>query len=349
MLYGSEDDLSQFMNNSDDEMIKISDEVLSEKLDEVQNRIEDYTSEVPADLASTSKNSNCFPSTSKDPVDFPSTKINSINGKTRMSQKRFPIDLAYSLCKIGRSGTPRCGRPASVKLKEDLLPLDQQQLFVLMDLSIGHNLKKKEIDAHMIALFSQVLESAALLVTNEMDWFDSFRTSEDADSLIVRTAESLAPTTQTVAIVWKDVDLLVIMMGLNSSPIVYLLKPGKGKAPQFLRSMSGCDSTSSLYNQGKTKYSDLEETVGKFLDPSAQPTAIAAAEKTFLVVLYGANHLTTFLNALRYKQYVTSAFKFSRNSASIPPIDVAAYQHSLRVYLQMQQWLGNSLDSKMWC
>ncbi|CAH1109408.1 unnamed protein product [Psylliodes chrysocephalus] len=90
--------------------------------------------------------------------------------------------------------------------------------------------------------------------------------NEDADSLIVRTAESLGLTHQTVAIVGEDVDLLVIMMGLNTSPNVYLLKPGKGKPPQllylpqsavkqnlakhmmFLHAMSGCNSTSSLYN-----------------------------------------------------------------------------------------------------
>ncbi|CAH1101156.1 unnamed protein product [Psylliodes chrysocephalus] len=105
----------------------------------------------------------------------------------------------------------------------------------------------------------------------------------------------------------------------------------------FLHAMSECDSTSSLYNQGKTKflktfskYPNLKEIIGKFLDPSAQPTAIAAAEEK-LVALYGANHLTTSLNALRYKQYVTSAYKFSSNIASVSPTDAADYQHSLRV------------------
>ncbi|CAH1106226.1 unnamed protein product [Psylliodes chrysocephalus] len=115
------------------------------------------------------------------------------------------------------------------------------------------------------------------------------------------------------------------MVGHNTSPNVYLLKPGKGKAPQllyqphsavkqnlakhmmFLQAMSGCDSMLSLYNQGNTKflkplpkYPDLKETVGKFLDPSAQPTAIAAAGETCLVALYRANHLTASLNSQRY-------------------------------------------------
>ncbi|CAH1100513.1 unnamed protein product [Psylliodes chrysocephalus] len=123
----------------------------------------------------------------------------------------------------------------------------------------------------------------------------------------------------------------------------------------FMHAMSGYDSASSLYNQGKTKflkilskYLDLEEIVRKFLDPSAQPTKIAAVGENFLVTLYGANHLTTSLNALRYKQYVKSAFKFSSNIAYIPLTDTAAYQHSLCVYLQVQQWLGNSLDPKLW-
>ncbi|CAG9766606.1 unnamed protein product [Ceutorhynchus assimilis] len=126
-------------------------------------------------------------------------------------------------------------------------------------------------------------------------------------TLILRT-ESLASTNQTVAIVGEDIDLLIIMMGLSTSPNVYLLKPGKEKTPQllyqpqsavkqnlakhmmFLHAMSGCDSTSSL-----------EETVGKFLDLSVQQVDIAAAGEKFVVALYEADHLTTSLNVLRYK------------------------------------------------
>ncbi|CAH1102838.1 unnamed protein product [Psylliodes chrysocephalus] len=86
------------------------------------------------------------------------------------------------------------------------------------------------------------------------------------NSLLDACDVKIAPTHQTVAIVGEDVDVLVIMMGLNTSPNVYLLKPGKGKAPQLLyqpqsamkqnlakhmmfpHAMSRCDSTKARLN-----------------------------------------------------------------------------------------------------
>lgn len=56
---------------------------------------------------------------------------------------------------------------------------------------------------------------------------------EDADC-IVKTANSLISDHESVAVVGEDVDLLVIMIGTNTSPNVYFLKPGKGKAPPSL-------------------------------------------------------------------------------------------------------------------
>ncbi|CAH1106556.1 unnamed protein product [Psylliodes chrysocephalus] len=69
--------------------------------------------------------------------------------------------------------------------------------------------------------------------------------NEDADSLIVWTAESLAPTDQTVAIVREDVNLLVIMMDLNTSPNVYLLKPEKRKSASVTVPTTDCSKTKS--------------------------------------------------------------------------------------------------------
>lgn len=200
-----------------------------------------------------------------------------------------------------------------------------------------------------------------------------YQATEDADGLIVQTAESLAPFHKNVAVVAEDVDILVIMMGLRISDNIYLLKPGRGKDPpllyhpksavneglynhmMFLHAMSGCDSTSAIFNQGKTKFlktltkhPELEKDVERFLDPSAQPADIAATGESFLVALYGGDHKKTNLDELRYKMYVTSAFKISSNIASIPPTAAAARQHSLRVYFQVQQWLGNLLPPVLW-
>ena len=201
----------------------------------------------------------------------------------------------------------------------------------------------------------------------------SKQAADDADTLIVRTAESLASAHKSVAIVGEDVDLLVIMMDLQTPPNVYFLKPGRGKAPQllyhpgsaveksvanymlFLHAMSGCDSTSALFNQGKVKFLktlstnlDLESYITKFTDPSAHPKEITAVGEKFLIALYGGNHPTTTLYKVRYKQYVTSAYKASANTASIPPTEAAAQQHAFRVFHQVQQWIGNYLDPEQW-
>lgn len=126
-------------------------------------------------------------------------------------------------------------------------------------------------------------------------------------------------------------------MGLKTPANIYFLKPGRGKSPRllyhpgsaveksvanhmlFLHAMSGCDSTSALFNQGKVKFlktlsknPDLESYITKFTDPSAHPEEITVAGEKFLIVFYGGNHPTTTLNKLRYKQYVTSRHQQTR-------------------------------------
>ncbi|CAH1115138.1 unnamed protein product [Psylliodes chrysocephalus] len=130
--------------------------------------------------------------------------------------------------------------------------------------------------------------------------------------LIVRTAESLAPT--------------------------HLLKSGRERETASVAvPTTVCSDTKScqahdvsardewmrldVILRTLSKYPDLEETVGKFLDHSSQSTAIAAAREKFLVSLYGTNHLTTSLNALRYKQHVISASSFPATlHLSLPPM-----------------------------
>ncbi|XP_031335335.1 uncharacterized protein LOC116165167 isoform X2 [Photinus pyralis] len=202
---------------------------------------------------------------------------------------------------------------------------------------------------------------------------DTKQASEDADTLIVQTAQSLAEEHETVVVVGEDVDLLVIMIGTLTSSNVYFLKPGKGKhLPSvyhpsstidkclaehilFIHAVSGCDSTSALFKQGKvkfiktlTKYPDLSVYIRQFRSPRATSEEISEAGEKFLVALYGGDHRTTSINKLRYKQYVSSAFKVSGNVASIPPTKAAAQQHCYRVFHQVQQWLGNIQLPEQW-
>lgn len=167
-------------------------------------------------------------------------------------------------------------------------------------------------------------------------------------------------------------DLLVIMIGLPTAPNVYFLKPGRKNVPStvyhprsavhpliaenilFLHAMSGCDTTSALFNQGKNKFiktlantPDLGATLAAFKDSSAAPQTIQRAGEQFLVALYGGN-MNEDLNIERFRLYKRSAFKTRFNIATLPPTHAAAQQHSLRVFYQVQAWSGNQMDPTLW-
>lgn len=197
---------------------------------------------------------------------------------------------------------------------------------------------------------------------------------EDGDTLIIKTALDMAPNNENVVVIGEDVDLLVILIGLCHHTNVYFLKPGKCKSTQniyspisaidrisakhilFLHAMSGCDTTSALYNQGKIKFhkilknnNDLQNEVEVFKNPDVDAECVANAGLLFLESLYRfCGKTQTSLNKLRYKYYINSALKTTANMASLPPTEDAARLHSLRVYHQVQQWLGHEKLPEEW-
>ena len=95
--------------------------------------------------------------------------------------------------------------------------------------------------------------------------------AEYADALTVRTAIDLS--TNNNVVVGTDVDLLILLIQLSKEDNqLYLYKQGAGKCPDelfsirnirdhlsevsssllFLHAMTGCDTTSAPYRQGKT-------------------------------------------------------------------------------------------------
>ena len=145
--------------------------------------------------------------------------------------------------------------------------------------------------------------------------------------------------------VCEGIDLLVILIGLCGPDIknVFFLKPGKGKVSQtlynphlaadktlsehilFLHALSGCDTTSAFFNQGKLKFlkvmqknNKLQTVIDAFKDPHAHQGEMAEAVNVFLMALYGKGHETS-LNDLRYRQYVSSSYKSKTNIVSLPP------------------------------
>ncbi|GBM13058.1 hypothetical protein AVEN_69511-1 [Araneus ventricosus] len=114
--------------------------------------------------------------------------------------------------------------------------------------------------------------------------------------------------------------------------------------------MSGCDTTSALFNYVKLKFvqtlknnNDLLKVIEIFKNPEMTPEAVVDVGNRFLVALYGypiTTSDTPSLNNLCYKCYMKSSFNKSSN--------MAAHQHSLKVYYQIQYWLGNKKRPGEW-
>ncbi|KAF0711628.1 Uncharacterized protein FWK35_00035130 [Aphis craccivora] len=132
------------------------------------------------------------------------------------------------------------------------VPTNQQQF-----LANTHN------KSRFISILSEKLTTANIFVK---------QANNDADVLIIETALEQSNTNKTI-VVGEDVDLLIIL--ISRTPIdnmIYFLKPGKGQTETkiyssqsltsyskcqahilFLHAITGCDTTSALYQRGKTK------------------------------------------------------------------------------------------------
>ncbi|GBN84921.1 hypothetical protein AVEN_192174-1 [Araneus ventricosus] len=138
------------------------------------------------------------------------------------------------------------------------------------------------------------------------------KADEDADCLIVNSALALAPTHPSVVVISEDIDLFVILIGIFTFGHVYFLKPGKLKIAEkifsphtalektiadnilFIHAMSGCDTTSALFNYGKMKFvhtlknnHDLLKVIEIFKKLDITPEAVMDVGNRFLVAFSG--------------------------------------------------------------
>ncbi|GBM21561.1 hypothetical protein AVEN_219717-1 [Araneus ventricosus] len=138
------------------------------------------------------------------------------------------------------------------------------------------------------------------------------KADEDADCLIVNSALALALTHPSVVVISEDIDLFVILIGIFTFGHVYFLKPEKLKIVEkifsphtalektiadnilFIHAMSGCDTTSALFNYGKMKFvhtlknnHDLLKVIEIFKKPDITPEAVVDAGNLFLVAFNG--------------------------------------------------------------
>ncbi|KAL7294976.1 hypothetical protein TKK_0011686 [Trichogramma kaykai] len=123
----------------------------------------------------------------------------------------------------------------------------------------------------------------------------------------------------------------------------------------FLHAFSGCDTTSALFNKGKlnlikvfTNKEYLLVDAEKFSDPSARAEEIAQAGIKIIRHLYGDKSEKGKLNKLRFNRFAKLSKKGPVKLESLPPTEGSAVQHAYRVYLQVQQWLGNKKKATDW-
>lgn len=202
----------------------------------------------------------------------------------------------------------------------------------------------------------------------------------DADVLIVQTTIASAAQRETI-LVGDDTDLLVLLIhhANNVRHNIFFRPEPKGGNEKgtkcwnilamraflgsvvtnnilFLHAILGCDTTSGIYGLGKklsvTKIKSdtvFHDQAKVFIISGASKDNIISAGEAALVCLYnGKSHQS--INDLRYE-------KFCKKSAtntivvqpkSIPPTSAAAKYHSLRVYHQVQEWLGVELRPEDW-
>ena len=201
----------------------------------------------------------------------------------------------------------------------------------------------------------------------------------DADLLIVQTAVQTARSHNTV-LVGDDTDLLVLMLyhgEMDTNDLFFKPEPKqrsktrrewnikKTKAALgldvcsnilFVHALLGCDTTSRLHGIGKAVSLRMLKTNAQFRNQAtvfgptdaAKDDVIAAGEKALVCVYNGSS--AESLDSLRYTRYCQKVATGNTvvQPESLPPTSAAASYHSLRVYLQVQEWKGIQLQPQEW-
>lgn len=201
---------------------------------------------------------------------------------------------------------------------------------------------------------------------------------EDADYDIVNVALQMATENKEVVVVGTDTDLLVMLVALaHPEKKLYFCKPKSGQnntmynvrrlvqdlndirdCLPFAHAMTGCDTTSSFFGLGKLKGIDMLKSSIEakkqaliFNSSNISKEQLILNGELFVLGLYGMDRCKN-LNEARYFKFVMMTKKAALRSnfdlARLPPTTEACQQQSLRVYLQVQRWMGRKLLPTEW-
>lgn len=118
----------------------------------------------------------------------------------------------------------------------------------------------------------------------------------------------------------------------------------------FIHAFTGCDTTSAFYDKGKKsfvdiiiKYPALIEDIEFFYNKNATKSRLLPVGENCVKAIYGWNVAQPItLGNLRYICYQKFTLKTGCNLRSLPPISETVNEHTLRVFYQVQKWLGNN-------
>lgn len=228
-------------------------------------------------------------------------------------------------------------------------------------LANGHNKQ------HLIEMLSDFLNQADVQVK---------QAQADADALIVSTALSLAESGKPVVVVGTDTDLLVMLVAQASTNMdlymlccknpttVYRINDiqdsigNTSKHLMVLHAITGCDTVSALYRQGKRKAFNLVhkknvkyDELDTFINAESTHQQVQQAGERFLLKLYGGSSCESLdeFRFIAYKKGISrTPLSSSFQLATLPPTSAAAKQHSFRTYLTVQEWMGRPLQPTDW-
>ena len=206
----------------------------------------------------------------------------------------------------------------------------------------------------------------------------------DADLLIVQAAIAVAERSdKPTFLIADDTDILILLCfhvqpttgniylrpqprhGMKKMPRCWdiavlktILGPQVCNNVLFVHAILGCDTTSHIYGLGKGVALKLmlnnkvfQEQAEVFRDPNSTAADIIAAGENAIVSLYkGQPHdKLDFLRLQRFHQKVGSSTSCVQPEV-LPPTSAAAKFHSMRVYLQVQQWMepGEHMKPEDW-
>ena len=202
---------------------------------------------------------------------------------------------------------------------------------------------------------------------------ETHHASGDAYLLIVQKAVQSATSCNTV-LVGDDTDLLVLLCyhaSLESHNLFFCPEPKKNtKQPctwnikavkqrlgpdmcqhiLFLHAVPGCDTTFRLHVIGKgaslKKYqtnNSVREQAMVLHSRSASTHDVTRAGERALVIIYNGRSTDT-LDSLRHQRFREKVASSATHvhPQTLPPTSGAAKYHSMRVYLQVQEWKGSA-------